>query len=186
MAFHVEEAGKSPVHVQVKGPLAPLADDLREELARRGYTPRSTNDYLGLVSRLSRWLEGRGTSADELTVAVVEEFFQSRKAQGRRKSLTPRSVSALLSCMRIERAAGGLAVGTPFEALLVAYREYLLAERGLAASTVAQYLRHAQIFLSWLPQPAGASLASLSAGQVTTFPARSAPIPPMSWPQCAI
>jgi site-specific recombinase XerD len=78
-------------------------------------------------------------------------------------------VSVLLACMQIERATDSLATGAPFGALLVAYREYLLAERGLATGTVAQYLRHAQVFLSWLPTPVEAGLAGLSAEQVTTF-----------------
>jgi hypothetical protein len=167
MGFHGDGTGKSPVHVLVSGPLAPLADDLCKELSCRGYTPRSTNDYLRLVSRLSRWLESRNLSADGLTAAVVEEFFQLRKAQGHRRWLTSRSVSVLLACMRIERATDGLAAGAPFEALLVTYREYLRAERGLAAGTVAQYLRHARVFLSWLPTPVEAGLARLSAEQVT-------------------
>jgi integrase/recombinase XerD len=169
MGFHGESSGGSHVLVAVSGPLAPLVDDLCETLVSRGYTSRSTNDYLRLVSWLSRWLGSRGVSADDVTEAVVEEFFRQRKAKGHRKWLTSRSVAVLLACMGIERATGGVAAGTPFEALLVAYREYLLAERGLAAGTVAQYVRHAQIFLAWLPTPVEESVAGLSAEQVTTF-----------------
>jgi site-specific recombinase XerD len=157
------------VCVAVSGPLAPLVDDLREGLACRGYTPRSVRDHLYVVSWLSGWLEARGLAADDLTAAVVEEFFRLRKAQGRLKWLTWRSASVLLGCLGIEWPVDGLAAATPCEALVVSYRDYLLAERGLAAGTAAQYLRRARVFLSWLPTPIEAGLAGLSAEQVTTF-----------------
>lgn len=119
------------------GPLAPLAEDLRGELAGRGYTPRSADGQLRLAAGLSRWLQGRGLAAEEITASVVEEFFQVRRAQGQRRWLTSRSASALLACLRIERGGASIAGAAPFAALQEAYRDYLLAERGLAAGTVA-------------------------------------------------
>jgi integrase/recombinase XerD len=169
MGFHRADTGGPGAYVAVSGPLAPLVDDIREELARRGYTPRSIRDHLYVVSWLSRWLEAGGLTVDGLTAAVIEEFFRLRKAQGHLKWLTSRSVSVLLGCLGIDRAADGLDTATPSEALVASYRDYLLAERGLATGTVAQYLRRARVFLSWLPTPIEAGLAGLSAEQVTTF-----------------
>ena len=133
----------------VSGPFAPLVDDVCEELTRRGYTPRSIRDYLYVVSLLSRWLEAKGLTVDGLTVAVVEEFFRLRKAQGHARWRTWRSVSVLLVCLGIEWAVDGPAAATPCEPLVAAYRDYLVAERGLATGTVAQYQRRARVFLSW-------------------------------------
>jgi hypothetical protein len=147
MEFGGEDPGERSRRVLVKGPLASVADDLREELGSRGYTPRSISDYLRLVSQLSRWLQDRGLAAEDLTEAVAEEFFQLRKARGRRKSLTSRSVSVLLTCLQVEHPPDGLAGGVPFQALLVAYRGYLLNERGLSNGTVTQYLRQTRAFL---------------------------------------
>lgn len=169
MEFHDRRTGALGVHVAVNGPLAPLADGLREELASKGYTPRSIRDHLYVVSWLSRWLQARDLTADDLTAAVVEEFFRLRKARGHRKWLTWRSVSVLLGRLGIEWAVDGVTAAKPGEALLVSYRDFLLAERGLASGTVAQYLRHAGVFLSWLPTPIEAGLAGLSAEQVTRF-----------------
>lgn len=169
MEFHDRRTGALGVHVAVNGPLAPLAEGLREELASKGYTPRSIRDHLYVVSWLSRWLQARDLTADELTAAVVEEFFRLRKARGHRKWLTWRSVSVLLGRLGIEWAVDGVTAAKPGEALLVSYRDFLLAERGLASGTVAQYLRHAGVFLSWLPTPIEAGLAGLSAEQVTRF-----------------
>lgn len=169
MVFHREGREVLGVHVAVSGPLAPLVDDLCEELTCRGYTRRSIRDHLYVVSWLSRWLGARGLTVDGLTGAVVEEFFRLRKAQGHLKWLTPRSVLVLLGCLGIGRPVDVLAAGRPVDALVASYRGYLLAERGLATGTVAQYLRRAQVFLSWLPTPIETGLAGLSAEQVTTF-----------------
>ena len=169
MGFHQEGLEGSGVQVVVRGPLAPLVDSLREELACQGYTLRSIRDHLYVVAWLSRWLDGRGLSANGLTVAVVEEFFRLRKAQGHLKWLTPRSVSVLLRSLGIEWAVDDRTAVTPVAALVASYRDYLLAERGLAAGTVAQYLRRARVFLFWLPTPLEAGLAGLSAARVTTF-----------------
>ena len=161
--------GGSGVYVAMSGPLAPLVSDLREALARKGYTPRSIRDHLYVVSWLSRYLESKGVAADALTAVVVEEFFWQRKAQGYLKWLTWRSALVLLEVLRIERTDGVLAAAGAWQTVVASYRDYLLAERGLAAGSVAQYLRHAQVFLSGLPTPTEAGLAGLSAAQVTTF-----------------
>lgn len=54
--------------VLLTGPLAPFAEAYSAELRARGYTPLTTVNELRQVGRLSRWLEARGLSADELRV----------------------------------------------------------------------------------------------------------------------
>src|SRR5260221_3276465 len=159
----MEFQGGSPVSMD--GPLAPFATDLRRELAGRGYSLRSAGELMRLAARLSRWLDSRGLTADDLTAAVVEEFFRARRADGCRRRLTSRSLAPLLECLRIPPAdtAGGILV----EGLLAQYRDYLRSERGLAASTVSQYLRHAAAFISQAPP--GFDLAQLTARQITGF-----------------
>jgi integrase/recombinase XerD len=53
--------------------------------------------------------------------------------------------------------------------LVAEYRHFLESERGLSAGTVTHYLRCARMFLTWLPEPVGVSLAALSAGRVTDY-----------------
>jgi len=147
------------------GPLAPFATDLRRALAGSGYSFRSTGELMRLAAQLSRWLDSRSLTADELTAAVAGEFFQARRADGCRRWLTSRSLGPLLECLRI--APADTVGGIPVEGLLAQYRDYLRSERGLADSTVSQYLRHAAAFIS--RAPAGSALAGLTAGQVTEF-----------------
>lgn len=149
------------------GPLAPLAVDLRRTLAGKGYSLRSAAELMLLVGRLSRWLESRGFTADDLTAAAVEEFFHARRAEGCRKWRSSRCLMPLLEFLRItpDDTVGGL----PVDDLLARYRDYLRTERALTPGAVGQYLRFAVVFLSWPPLRQGSGLADLTAGQVTTF-----------------
>jgi len=151
--------------VSMDGPLAPFATDLRRALAGSGYSLRSTGELMRLAAQLSRWLDSRSLTADELTAAVAGEFFRARRADGCRRWLTSRSLGPLLECLRI--APADTVGGIPVEGLLAQYRDYLRSERGLADSTVSQYLRHAAAFIS--RAPAGSALAELTAGQITEF-----------------
>ena len=169
MGFHADSQRGPGAGVRMSGPLAPFTGEFRRELADRGYTLRSITDQLRLAARLSRWLEGQGLTAEQVTVPVAGEFFQARRTQGHRKWLTPRSLSWLPACLPVAPVPDSAAGDAPVDALLAAYRGYLLAERGLAAGTVTHYLRFAGEFLEWLPGPLAARLAGLSAGQITTF-----------------
>src|SRR5712692_3069640 len=139
--------------VPMDGRRAPFAGGCRGELAGRGYSGRSTGELMRLAARLSCWLDSRGLTAGELTATVVGEFFQARRADGCLRWLTSRSLAPLLECLRI--APADTVSGIPVEGLLAQYRDYLRSERGLAASTVSQYLRHAAVFLSWVPAAGG-------------------------------
>jgi integrase/recombinase XerD len=118
-----------------------------------------------LAAQLSRWLDSRSLTAEDLTAAVAGEFVQARRAGGCRRRLTSRSLAPLLKCLQI--APADTVSGMPVEGLLAQYRDYLRSERGLADSTVSQYLRHAAVFIS--RPPAGSALAGLTAGQITAF-----------------
>jgi integrase/recombinase XerD len=55
------------------------------------------------------------------------------------------------------------------DVLVAEFRAFLIGERGLAAETGRCYGNHARAFLGWLSQPVDATLAGLSAGQVTGY-----------------
>ncbi|HEX7269513.1 MAG TPA: tyrosine-type recombinase/integrase [Streptosporangiaceae bacterium] len=57
----------------------------------------------------------------------------------------------------------------PADVVVAEFRAFLAGERGLAGETVRCYGNHAGAFLNWLPQPVDATLAGLSAGQVTGY-----------------
>ncbi len=106
----MEFQGGNPVSMD--GPLAPFATDLRRELAGRGYSLRSAGELMRLAARLSRWLDSRGLTADDLTAAVVEEFFRARRADGcRRRPPTPPAASWSKGCSRSTATTCGPSAG---------------------------------------------------------------------------
>jgi hypothetical protein len=70
--------------------------------------------------------------------------------------------------MTAEGVSGWAEAGSA-DVVVVEFRAFLAGERGLAAETVRCYGNHAGAFLNWLPQPVDATLAGLSAGQVTGY-----------------
>ena len=59
--------------------------------------------------------------------------------------------------------------GTPVEVLLTAYQAYLVEERGLAASTVRNYLLVARQFVSWRCTTGVSGLDGVTATEVSEF-----------------
>lgn len=145
----------------VSGPLAEVAGSFGEALAGKGYSPRSAGELVRLAAKLSWWLQSRDLGIADVTAAVIEEFFAERRRDGCARWRTSRSLALLAECM-------GIAPGRTAGRLLARYRDYLLAERGLAASTTDRYLRLAAAFLAWLPGGED-GVAGLKAGQVLAY-----------------
>ena len=160
------------MRVRVSGPLAPYADGFRTVLAERGYTPSSAAGQLQLMAHLSRWLVERGLGGQDLTPAEVEGFLQARRAVGSRQWLSSRGMSPLLGYLReVGFAASGSPVvaSTPMEILLADYRDYLVSERGLAASTVRNYVDVARRFVLDRSAWGRTDLGGLTAAEVSEF-----------------
>jgi integrase/recombinase XerD len=155
--------------VLVSGPLAGFVEAFEEELKGRGYTSRSAVGQVRQVGRLSRWLEGEGLSAGELSRERVEEFLAFQRSTGRSRSQWSRQgLVCLLDVLGVEGVLPAERLPGPFcptEALLGSFERHLLAERGLAAGTARGYVHRARRFLDGLP--AGRDLAEVTAAEVT-------------------
>jgi hypothetical protein len=157
-----------PARVRVDGPLEQHADGFRGELADRGYSPNTAACHLRLMGHLSRWLAGQGMDCSALTPEVVQAYFARRRAAGYATYRTGRALQPLLGYLRDH---GVVAVAAPAEVtaaglLLARFAGYLAGERGLAESTIRNYLNEVQPFLqAW--EPGG--LRRLGASDVTTF-----------------
>lgn len=153
------------------GPLAQHESALRAELARLGYASSSVTEAVRVMRRMSRWMVERGVSAGELSSVAVEEFVAARRLSCRDAAVARRWIGAVL---RFLDGRGLLAEPDPVdrtavEALLEAFRGWLITERGLAAESVRCYGSQAKKFLAQLPAPVEESLARLDAGAVTAF-----------------
>jgi integrase/recombinase XerD len=163
-----------PCWARVCGPLEPYAEGLRGELERLGYTPLSAAGHVRLVAHLSRWMIQEDLSVSALTPTTVDAYFAERRAAGYSNSLTARSVRPLVDYLQqlgVVAAPGPAAAISPYEQLLGRYRDYLLTERGLAASTVELNVRMVRPFLAHQlrADDGELDLQRLSAGEVGAF-----------------
>jgi site-specific recombinase XerD len=162
---------KDPSHVRVNGPLSLYADGFRAELARLGYTPLSAANLVRLMAHLSRWMASEGIEAGGLSPELAVEFLGARRSAGYSCWLSGRGLEPLLRFLRGEGAApepAPVSPEGPVEELLAAYRDALVGERGLAATTVRSYLSTAGFFLAECVGPGG-SVGGVGARDVREF-----------------
>jgi integrase/recombinase XerD len=158
--------------VRVTGPLAMYADGFRADLAARGYAAGSADRNLRTLAHVSRWMDGQGLSAGQLSVARLEEFLETRRGEGYHHALSIRAVMPLVSYLR---RAGVAAVppqagaGGALEQVAGEYRRYLVSERALTAAVVRRYTGLAREFLAACEQDDGQGLDGLSAAWVTDY-----------------
>jgi integrase/recombinase XerD len=134
----------------VNGRLASYAGGFREELLGSGYTWGSAAKQIHLMAHVSRWLEVERLNPGDLTVAEIERFFQSRRAQGYARLVSPQAAARLLDYLR---GYGVVPEQQPFgpasagDELVERFRGYLLAERRLASASVRSYVGVARRFV---------------------------------------
>jgi integrase/recombinase XerD len=159
--------------VRIAGPLVAFAPGFGGELERRGYRPGPAADQLRLMVYASGWLADHGLQAGDLTAARAERLMAERRAAGRLRLLSPRAMGPLLEYLRglgVVPAAVPAVPLTPSEVLIDRYSSYLLERRGLAASTVRNYVGVARMFLCWREAAMGTlELADLDAAAVIEF-----------------
>jgi len=152
------------------GPLAPYVEGFRAWLVSLGFAPASVKHRLTLFRQFSRWLAAQGTGLGELTDQQAERFVAARGAQGRVTWVSSAGMALPLRYLRglgVVPPAAAVCAGDLLREWLAAYRRYLVAERGLAASTVGSYLRVARRFLAG--GATKATLERLTAADVTAF-----------------
>jgi integrase/recombinase XerD len=155
------------------GPLAVFAPGFSAELVRQGYRPGSVVAQLQLMADASGWLAARGVGPGDLTEALVELLMAERRASGRSRLLSSRAMSPLLEHLRglgVVPAAEPASPLTEVDAIVERYSMYLVARRGLAPSTVRNYVGVATVFLSWWETTTGGlCLETLDAMAVSEF-----------------
>jgi hypothetical protein len=135
----------------MSGPLAAFASGFGSELVARGYRPGSAAAQLQLMADASGWLAARGFGPGDLTEALVGRLMAELRASGRSRLVSSRALSPLLEYLR---GLGVVAVvvsvaSSSSEKLIERYSSYLVERRGLAPSTVRNYVGAARVFLAW-------------------------------------
>ncbi len=152
----------------MRGPLAPYATGFYVELIDRGYARSYAKRQMELLSHANRWMAEAGLQPGELTAQAVGQFLALRRAQGHKLWISTTAMAPLMSYLRRVGAApepsSDASAMTQLESLLDEYCTYLRKERGLAPSTIDDYLTAARLFLS-----KRSSLQDLTAAEVTAF-----------------
>lgn len=155
MTSEVRRIGGLRPSAEVTGPLAEHAAAFKQMLIEQGYARGTISAHLGLMSRVSRWLDVQGLPARALAdLGEVDRFFAERRAKGCRLRITARSLVPLLDFLRDRQVIGApvAPAATPAEVLLAEYRTYLEQERAAAAGTVVNFTKYAGIFLRTFPR----------------------------------
>ena len=125
------------------------------------------------MADVSAWLAARGLGPGDLTGALVERVMVARRASGCSRLFSSRALSPLLEYLC---GLGVLAPAQPavplsaVEAIIERYSSYLLERRGLAPSTVRNYVGVARVFLAWREATMGGlCLEELDAAAVSEF-----------------
>jgi site-specific recombinase XerD len=137
------------------GRLGPFVEGYRVWLLAAGYTPQTVRWMLRDLSRLGRWMDAEDVQIGALTVTGVEWWLAARRAADGYRVPTVRALRALLSYLgevgvMCEETPPAL---SPVEALVNGYRQWLIADRGLAAMTVLRYETLARRFLASRVRP---------------------------------
>ncbi len=139
-----------------EGPLAIHIDIFAEQLTRQGYSTATARDKLRLIAHLSRWLDRDKLPVEHLNEACIERFRCYRRRQGRVDRHAASTCKALLEQLR-EASVISLSP-EPREDNVQRrieddYTQYLVQERGLASSTVINYVAIVRDFVAAIPVP---------------------------------
>jgi site-specific recombinase XerD len=155
------------------GPLASFAAGFAAELVERGYQPNSAAEQLLLMGHVSAWLAAHDLGPGGLTDVVAREVMAARRASGRVNLISPRALVPLLEHLRtlgVVPVSQPARAATTVEVIVERYASYLRERRGVARSTVRNYVGVARAFLSWLETTTGElALEALDAAAVSAF-----------------
>jgi len=151
------------------GPLVPYIEGFSAELELQGYRPSTVANHVLLLAHASRWLHERGYGADQLAERS-EDFLVARRAIGYTQWISAEAMAPLLTYLRSldVAAASTVILTTPRVRVLDAYQHYLLEERGLAPSSLDNFVRVARAFVGEYGDDTG-DLTSVTARDVLDF-----------------
>lgn len=162
-----------PSHVRMTGPLALYQDLIWTDLMARGYTRLSAKNVLRLAAHLSRWLQAKGVTPEQLTRGRIDAFLRHRRAQGYTGWRSPKGLEPIFATLRARNVVPPAEAlpqeSAPLAGLLSAYERYLLEDRAVASCTAGGYVRTARRFFTELGVEEFADVRSLTTADISGF-----------------
>ena len=164
----------NPSLVSVRGPLEPFAAGFVNSLMGQGYQRPTALIQVQLFAELSAWLLEEGLEPSQFDATAVERFFAARRRAGATRYVSEKAIGAILSYLRHEGVVSvppAVAASGPVDVTLERYRQYLVHERGLEATTARLYVYLLRPFVSARMSPDGRSVdwPTLCAADVIDF-----------------
>ena len=152
------------------GPLAALKDGFVAWLTALGYVSTGLTGQLALLAHLDRWLDATGRGLGDLSPATLEQFLDTRRAEGHVTELTRHGLEPLVGYLgHLQLYASPVPKMTAADEVVGRFGQHLANERALGEGTANLYMHVARQFLAARPQPLKASLIGLAPGDVTGF-----------------
>jgi site-specific recombinase XerD len=152
------------------GRTGPFVSGFQSSLLEQGYAALTVRNMLKDLGAVGRWMQERDLQPDQLTSAAIAEFRVDCLDRGRRKIPSVKSFEPLLRYLRAEGViADPPGPESPMGRLLADYRRWLVAERGLAESTVIRYENLARRFLELHSVGGRVDAAALTGAEVVAF-----------------
>jgi len=130
------------------GPLASYLDTYLKSIEQEGYLPSSVPMQMYAIARFSNWLGGSQLDLHQLDEAIVERFLRRHENVVHSAEAAPlRRFLAMLRAIGVT-AAKPLEPRNCRQQFIDKYRSYLLRERGLAKTSLLNYVPFAEQFLS--------------------------------------
>ncbi len=158
------------------GPLSVHLDAYAAAIAQQGYARHSIRTQVVVIADLSRWLQHKHISLQDLDGKAVDRFLQHHQRQSR----VCRGDAGILSRFLAWLGQTGVVeqhrepVESPRQNVTHRFGRYLLQERGLSTATLQNYVPFIDQFLSERFRSKTLNLSTLRAADITGFVQRHA------------
>jgi len=151
------------------GPLAPYVDAYLKQIEQEGFLPSSAPMQMYAIARFSNWLHDRRLDLHQVNEATVERFLQRDPGIAHSGEVAPlRRLLAMLRKIEVTPAKPP-EPGNCRQRFVDEYRRYLLQERGLAKTSLLNYVPFAEQLLTDRFSQSNMDLSELTARDVTKF-----------------
>jgi site-specific recombinase XerD len=151
------------------GPLAPHLDAYLKHIQQEGFLPSSAPMQMYAIARFSNWLHDRRLDLHQVNEATVERFLQRDPGIIHSGEAAPlHRLLAILRKIEVTPAKPPAPVNCR-QRFVDEYRHYLLQERGLAKTSLLNYVPFAEQLLTDRFSESALNLSELTAQDVTKF-----------------
>lgn len=145
--FFNDRTNPSTIKAVTGGPLAAALEAYAQRLHDDGYATHSGFMQLRVLGFFNHWLDRGGLTADDVSLATIEQFLRERRQSGKVRKGDAAAVRRLLTMLDPNPFPVAASPPSAIEVSLKQFQQYLRQERGLAEATVINYTPVARSFL---------------------------------------